>query len=96
MPSGGLFTGAEVVKTEFEKALFGGTAGISYDINYHKIGDDITNPAHDAYLLNTQSIANSVAKYAMSFDALPPVDRAQRRWTANTTRMFNYARDWSI
>ena len=30
IPSGGLFTGAEVLKTEEEVALFGGLAGVAY------------------------------------------------------------------
>lgn len=38
IPSGGLFTGAEVLKTEEEVEMFGGEAGVAYDVNYHKIG----------------------------------------------------------
>lgn len=83
IPSGGLFTGAEVLKTEEEVELFGGEAGVAYDINYHKIGDTIDNLAHDAYLLNTKSIANSVAKYALSFDTIPQVELAKRGWNDN-------------
>jgi len=80
IPSGGLFTGAEVNKTEEEARLFGGQANVPYDINYHEAGDNIDNLAHDAFLLNTQAIADSVAKYARSFDALPAVQGKQRRW----------------
>ncbi len=83
IPSGGLFTGAEGVKTAEEAALFGGTAGISYDPNYHQPGDTIDNLDQEAFLLNTKSIANSVAKYALSFDSLPPVNLAKRRWAAD-------------
>ena len=89
IPSGGLFTGAEVRKTEEEAALFGGTAGESYDPNYHKAGDTIDNLALDAFLLNTQSIANSVAKYALSFDTLPPADPLTRRWSGDRARLFS-------
>ena len=35
VPASGLFTGAEQPKTAEEKALFGGTAGLAYDANYH-------------------------------------------------------------
>lgn len=86
--SGGLFTGAEVVKTEKEAELFGGEAGVSFDVNYHLVGDDINNLNHEAYLLNTKSIANSVAKYAMSFDSLEPVDLTKRRWAADRAQFF--------
>ncbi|KAH7160375.1 hypothetical protein B0J13DRAFT_670965 [Dactylonectria estremocensis] len=88
IPSGGLFTGAEVLKTEAEAKLFGGEAGVAYDVNYHKAGDDINNLAHDAYLLNTKSIANSVAKYAISFKSLDAVDTHKRRWAADNVQLF--------
>ena len=77
--SGGLFTGAEGKKTEEEAALFGGEAGLDYDVNYHAKGDDTNNMAWDAFLINTKAIANSVAKYANSFASLPPVNLKQRR-----------------
>jgi Zn-dependent M28 family amino/carboxypeptidase len=88
IPSGGLFTGAEVLKTEEEAALFGGEAGAPYDANYHRAGDTIDNLNHDAFLINSLAIANSVAKYAISFDSLPPVNPLQRRWAADRARMF--------
>ncbi|KAK3387977.1 hypothetical protein B0H63DRAFT_471287 [Podospora didyma] len=94
IPSGGLFTGAEVLKTEAEVALFGGQAGVSYDVNYHKAGDNIDNLALDAYLLNTQSIANSVAKYARSFDSLAPVNMAKRRWAADRAQFTKRAGEY--
>lgn len=43
IPAGGLFTGAEGVKTAEEAALFGGTAGVAYDECYHSACDDINN-----------------------------------------------------
>jgi len=86
IPSGGLFTGAEGKKTEEEAALFGGKAGEAYDANYHAKLDDINNMAWDAFLMNTKAIANSVAKYALSFDSLPPVNIKQRRQTGDRVR----------
>lgn len=87
IPSGGLFTGAEQLKTEEEAALFGGDVGVAYDVNYHLIGDDINNLNHEAFYVNTLSIANSVAKYAISFDALEPVDVARRRAAGEAARL---------
>ncbi|WP_268760677.1 hypothetical protein [Arthrobacter sp. Soil762] len=43
MPAGGLFTGAEGIKTDAQAAIFGGTAGVAYDPCYHQACDDITN-----------------------------------------------------
>lgn len=43
IPAGGLFTGAEGVKTAAEAALFGGTAGQQYDPCYHLACDTFDN-----------------------------------------------------
>ncbi|GIJ33215.1 M28 family peptidase [Micromonospora sediminimaris] len=48
IPAGGLFTGAEGVKTEAEVALFGGLAGVSYDPCYHQACDSRTPVADGA------------------------------------------------
>lgn len=87
IPSGGLFTGAEAVKTEAEAKLFGGEAGKSYDPFYHQAGDDINNLNKEAFLLNSKSIANSVAKYAMSFESLGTDGAKERRWAADQAQI---------
>ncbi|KAI7473459.1 hypothetical protein KC357_g5510 [Hortaea werneckii] len=71
IPAGGLFTGAEVEKTEEEAALFGGTAGVSFDPNYHQVGDNYTNLNFEAFVANTKAIAAAVAEYGTSFDSIP-------------------------
>ena len=43
IPAGGLFSGAEGVKTPAQAAVYGGTAGESYDQCYHQACDNITN-----------------------------------------------------
>ncbi|WP_022884510.1 M20/M25/M40 family metallo-hydrolase [Glaciibacter superstes] len=43
IPAGGLFSGAEGIKTEEEAAVFGGTAGEPYDACYHAACDDMSN-----------------------------------------------------
>lgn len=72
MPSSGLFTGAEGIKTVEEQALFAGQAGVAYDVNYHAAGDTVENLNMDAWIQNTKAIAHSVATYGVSFDSLPP------------------------
>ncbi len=42
IPAGGLFTGAEGVKTAAQAALYGGVAGASYDPCYHQACDSFT------------------------------------------------------
>jgi len=43
IPAGGLFSGAEGIKTEEEAQVYGGTAGEPYDANYHQAGDTVNN-----------------------------------------------------
>ncbi|KAF5870732.1 putative aminopeptidase y protein [Botrytis fragariae] len=71
IPGGGIATGAEGVKTAVEVEMFGGKAGDWYDPCYHQLCDDLSNLALDAWLINTQLIAHSVATYAASFEGFP-------------------------
>jgi Zn-dependent M28 family amino/carboxypeptidase len=48
IPAGGLFTGAEGIKTPAEAAVYGGTAGEQYDPCYHLGCDNITNLSRTA------------------------------------------------
>ncbi|KAI9739691.1 MAG: Leucyl aminopeptidase yscIV [Cirrosporium novae-zelandiae] len=68
--SGGLFTGAEDLKSEEEAALFGGEAGVAYDVNYHAAGDNMTNLAKVAFEVNTKAIAYVIGTYAADMDSL--------------------------
>lgn len=43
IPAGGIFTGAEKIKTAEEAAMFGGTAGLALDPCYHQACDTIDN-----------------------------------------------------
>ncbi|KAF7114183.1 hypothetical protein CNMCM5793_007761 [Aspergillus hiratsukae] len=71
VPSGGLFTGAEVLKTEEQAKLFGGQAGVALDANYHQEGDDMTNLNREAFLINSRATAFAVATYANSLESIP-------------------------
>lgn len=66
IPSGGLFTGAEGLKTAEEAALWGGTAGIAYDPCYHQACDDYANNNDTALDVNSDAIAFGVLQYAMN------------------------------
>ena len=43
IPCGGLETGAEKIKTEAERQMFGGWANAAYDTCYHQFCDTIEN-----------------------------------------------------
>ncbi|WP_205730039.1 M28 family metallopeptidase [Blastococcus sp. TF02-8] len=66
IPSSGLFTGAEEVKTAEQQAIWGGTAGESFDPNYHQAGDDIGNLDLRALDVNSDLIAYAMLTFANS------------------------------
>jgi Zn-dependent M28 family amino/carboxypeptidase len=70
VPAGGLFTGAEVVKTEAQAAIWGGTAGAQYDPCYHLACDTIDNLALEALDVNADAIAMAVLTYAYSTETV--------------------------
>ncbi|WP_084469746.1 M28 family metallopeptidase [Jiangella gansuensis] len=47
IPAGGLFTGAEGVKTEEQAEMYGGVAGVAYDPCYHNFCDNLTGEGQD-------------------------------------------------
>jgi len=66
IPSGGLFTGAEGIKTAAEAAMWGGTAGQQYDPCYHLACDTYDNINLFAYDVNSDAVAYAVLQYAMN------------------------------
>ncbi len=70
IPSGGLFTGAEGIKTAAEVALWGGTAGQQYDPCYHLACDTFANNNDTALDVNADAVSFAVLQYAMSTDKI--------------------------
>jgi aminopeptidase Y len=66
IPSGGLFTGAEGIKTPEEAAIWGGTAGQQYDPCYHLVCDTFANNNDVALDVNSDAIAFATLQYAMN------------------------------
>ena len=66
IPAGGLFTGAEGIKTADEAALWGGTAGQQYDPCYHLACDTYGNVNVDALGINADAVAYSTLQFAMN------------------------------
>lgn len=64
IPAGGLFTGAEGIKTTEEAAIFGGTAGQPYDACYHQACDTLRNLSHKALDQMSDAIAYAVFWFA--------------------------------
>jgi aminopeptidase Y len=66
IPSGGLFTGAEGIKTADEVAIWGGTAGQQYDPCYHLACDTYDNINLQAFDVNIDAVAFATLTYAYS------------------------------
>jgi aminopeptidase Y len=73
IPSGGLFTGAEGIKTDEEVAQWGGTAGDQYDPCYHLACDTFDNINLEAYDTNVDAVAYAVLQYAMNTQSIDGV-----------------------
>lgn len=70
IPSGGLFTGAEGIKTPAEAATWGGTAGQQYDPCYHSACDTYANVNLTALDVNSDAIAYATLLFAMNTETV--------------------------
>ena len=70
IPAGGLFTGAEGIKTAEEATIWGGAEGDQYDPCYHLACDDYNNISLEALDVNSDAVAYAVLQYAMNTQAI--------------------------
>jgi Zn-dependent M28 family amino/carboxypeptidase len=70
IPAGGLFTGAEEVKTAEQAAIWGGTAGAQFDPCYHEACDTFANNNNHALDVNSDAIAYAVLTFAYSTESV--------------------------
>ncbi|WP_447005131.1 M28 family metallopeptidase [Saccharothrix isguenensis] len=87
IPAGGLFTGAEGIKTEAQAAKWGGTAGTAYDPNYHGPGDNLGNVDRTALDRNSDALAWVTASYAISTESVNGVPSRAKRAEARAASM---------
>lgn len=66
IPAGGLFTGAEGIKTAGQAEKWGGQAGVAYDECYHQECDNLGNVDRVALERNGMAMAYVTGKYALS------------------------------
>jgi Zn-dependent M28 family amino/carboxypeptidase len=60
IPAGGLFTGAEGIKTAEQQAIFGGTAGEQFDPCYHEACDTFDNVSLEALDQMSDAAADAI------------------------------------
>ena len=69
VPAGGLFTGAEGIKSAEQEAVFGGVAGLAYDPCYHQACDTFFNLSYPA--LDQMSDAAAHATWTLARSRSP-------------------------
>lgn len=82
IPAGGLFSGAEGIKTDAEAELYGGTAGEPYDPCYHAACDDITNISDEGLELLADAAAHATYVFAQTESAVNGTGKASTEATA--------------
>ena len=86
IPAGGLFTGAEGIKTAEEAAIFGGIAGEPYDPCYHQGCDRLTNLSDTALEQMADAAAHATITLAQSDDLPGPAAAARSGASAQALR----------
>jgi Zn-dependent M28 family amino/carboxypeptidase len=84
IPAGGLFTGAEGIKTPEQAAVYGGVAGVAYDHCYHSACDTTSNINATALDQMSDAIAHAVLQFAMTTSAVNGTDKASDKARAAT------------
>lgn len=79
IPSGGLFSGAEVKKTDEQAKLWGGTANEPFDPHYHQKTDTLDHIDRTALGINGAGVAYAVGLYAQDLTGRNGVPITQDR-----------------
>jgi Zn-dependent M28 family amino/carboxypeptidase len=82
-PAGGLFTGAEGIKTPEQAAVYGGVAGVAYDPCYHQACDDINNLNYTAFKQMSDAAATALVTFAFTKQAVTATTATVRRVTVS-------------
>jgi Zn-dependent M28 family amino/carboxypeptidase len=96
IPAGGIFAGAEGIKTEEQAAVFGGVAGEPYDPCYHMACDTTSNLNLTALDQFSDAVAHSTLTFASKKPPKPPKHgkkgkRPHKLSTAGTSEHVGHA-----
>ncbi|GAA1057492.1 aminopeptidase [Agromyces luteolus] len=91
IPAGGLFTGAEGIKSAEQEARYGGQAGIAFDPCYHAACDTIDNIDDDALDIMSDAIAHSTLTFAETTSAVPGTGKGKGKGTVEWQYQGNSA-----
>jgi Zn-dependent M28 family amino/carboxypeptidase len=76
IPAGGIFAGAEGIKTTQQAAIYGGTAGLAYDPCYHLACDRTTNLNKTALDQFSDAVAHSTLTFAQTNASVNGTDKS--------------------
>jgi Zn-dependent M28 family amino/carboxypeptidase len=88
--AGGLFTGAEGIKTAAQEAVFGGVAGLAYDPCYHQACDTFFNLSHVALDQMSDAAAHATWTLAESKSELAPATSAKAKKGKKRGKAWKY------
>ncbi len=86
VPAGGLFTGAEGLKTAEQEEIFGGVAGLAYDPCYHQACDTFFNLSYPALDQMSDAAAHSTWTLARSRSAITDAAAAKAKQTKKASK----------
>lgn len=91
IPAGGLFSGAEEIKTPQQAAVFGGTAGVALDPCYHEACDTFQNVSRRSLHELSDAAVHAIVTFAFA-DAnvitSPDLQARKRKRVAASTRLY--------
>jgi hypothetical protein len=70
IPIGGIFGGAQGIKTSEQAARFGGTSGVAYDPCYHLACDTFANASLEALDQHADAAAFAILSYSMGTETV--------------------------
>jgi Zn-dependent M28 family amino/carboxypeptidase len=85
IPAGGLFSGAEGIKTAQQAAIYGGAAGVAYDSCYHQACDSYPSNLNDTSLDQLgDAVAHAILQFAMTTSSVNGTGKASDKAVART------------
>ena len=90
IPAGGLFSGAEGIKTAAEVTIYGGTAGVALDPCYHQACDTFAQQQQQSLDELGDAAAHSVVAFAFAGPDVIPV-RGRMRELRNVWRHLHFS-----
>jgi Zn-dependent M28 family amino/carboxypeptidase len=75
IPAGGIFAGAEVIKTPEQVLLYGGTAGDAFDPCYHQLCDTLANISERGLEEHKDAAVNAILTFAQTTSSVHGTDQ---------------------